>query len=66
MHASPLPSESSKTSCADTARASVAQGAVRRFSSSELLAGQREIEIEHDGQRYRLRLTAQGKLILTK
>jgi len=38
----------------------------RRVHSSELLAGQREIEIDHQGQLYRLRLTAQGKLILTK
>jgi len=38
----------------------------RRLSSTELLGGTRELEIEHGGQLYRLRLTSQGKLILTK
>ena len=38
----------------------------RRLSSAELLGGRRELEIEHGGQLYRLRLTSQGKLILTK
>ena len=39
--------------------------ALRRFSSDALLQGQRQIVIEHAGREYRLRLTAQGKLILT-
>lgn len=34
--------------------------------SAELLRGQRVIEIDHEGQRYRLQSTRQGKLILTK
>jgi hemin uptake protein HemP len=34
--------------------------------SQQLLQGQRELLILHAGQTYRLRLTAQGKLILTK
>lgn len=34
--------------------------------SQQLLQGARELLIEHAGQRYRLRVTAQGKLILTK
>lgn len=38
----------------------------RRLSSQALLGGEREIEIEHGGQLYRLRLTSLGKLILTK
>jgi hemin uptake protein HemP len=33
---------------------------------SELLAGEGEAILEHDGQDYRLRITANGKLILTK
>jgi hemin uptake protein HemP len=33
---------------------------------SELLAGEREAILEHGGQDYRLRITASGKLILTK
>ncbi len=38
---------------------------VRRIAISELLRGAREIEIEHAGRIYRLRLTSQGKLIMT-
>jgi hemin uptake protein HemP len=38
----------------------------RRLKVSELLAGQREAILEHDGQDYRLRITNNGKLILTK
>ncbi len=38
----------------------------RRVRSQDLLAGSREIEIIHGSQCYRLRLTALGKLILTK
>lgn len=40
--------------------------AAPRWTSTELLAGQRESVIEHNGEEYRLRLTGQGKLILTK
>ena len=39
---------------------------LRRLKVSELLAGEREVILEHDGQDYRLRITANGKLILTK
>ena len=39
---------------------------IRRLKVSELLAGEREAVLEHDGQDYRLRITANGKLILTK
>jgi hemin uptake protein HemP len=38
----------------------------KRVNSKQLLADEREIEIEHVGQLYRLRITALGKLILTK
>ncbi len=37
-----------------------------RTSSAALLQGARELEIQHGDALYRLRLTAQGKLILTK
>ena len=40
--------------------------AMRRVASGELMAGNREIVILHDGQEYRLRITNAGKLILTK
>ena len=36
------------------------------ISSRELLGDQLELLIEHQGAEYRLRLTRQGKLILTK
>ncbi|GHD58700.1 hemin uptake protein HemP [Jeongeupia chitinilytica] len=36
------------------------------FSSNQLLQGQRAVVIEHNGERYTLRETRQGKLILTK
>jgi hemin uptake protein HemP len=37
----------------------------RRVSSVDLFAGARELEIEHNGRRYQLRITQTGKLILT-
>jgi hemin uptake protein HemP len=37
-----------------------------RVAVCEILQGGREAIIEHDGQDYRLRITANGKLILTK
>jgi len=37
-----------------------------RVAVGEILKGGREAIIEHDGQDYRLRITANGKLILTK
>lgn len=38
----------------------------QRLRSVDLLGEAREIIIEHAGEEYRLRLTSQGKLILTK
>lgn len=38
----------------------------QRLYSTELFATAREVVIEHAGEEYRLRLTRQGKLILTK
>lgn len=37
-----------------------------RVSSSQLLRGQRTVEIDHGEQRYTLRVTRDNKLILTK
>ena len=37
----------------------------RRIRSDELFAGAREILIEHHGRLYRMRITQNGKLILT-
>jgi hemin uptake protein HemP len=39
--------------------------ALRRLTSVALLQGDRQIVIEHAGREYLLRVTAQGKLILT-
>jgi hemin uptake protein HemP len=36
-----------------------------RISSADLFRGGREIEIDHNGRRYQLRITQTGKLILT-
>jgi hemin uptake protein HemP len=36
------------------------------IASQELLQGRREIYIDHEGQKYRLRVTSRGKLYLTK
>jgi hemin uptake protein HemP len=39
---------------------------ILRWTTKVLFAGAREIIIEHAGVEYRLRLTSQDKLILTK
>ena len=51
---------------ASTSDLSEAPGGVRSVSSAELLDGDRELIIDHDGVLYRLRCTSKGKLILTK
>ncbi len=38
----------------------------RLWSTSELMGGEAEVLIEHNGSIYRLRRTRQGKLILSK
>ena len=43
-----------------------AAGSCARLSSRQLLGNGSEVEIDHRGCVYRLRLTALGKLILTK
>jgi hemin uptake protein HemP len=42
------------------------EGAPRVLSAEEIFAGKREVWIELDGVRYRLRITRRGKLILQK
>jgi hemin uptake protein HemP len=39
---------------------------IKRVAVSDLLGGGREAVLLHDGDEYRLRLTSNGKLILTK
>ena len=38
----------------------------RRVSSGELFGNQQELVIEHNNEEYRLRITSNDKLILTK
>ena len=45
--------------------ASPAEPSVMRIKSHDLLQQMREIEIDHEGRIYRLRLTQMNKLILT-
>ncbi|PND40179.1 hemin uptake protein HemP [Paucibacter aquatile] len=62
--ASPVsPASSASLAALSSARPGAAP---RRLSSETLLADRREVEIEHAGQIYRLRVTSLGKLILTK
>ena len=58
-------SRDQKQSEAGQARVQV-QGTALRIDSANLLAGAREVLIEHEGETYRLRCTNKGKLILTK
>lgn len=51
---------------APSARKSASLQSLRRLSSEQLLGGAGEIEIDHAGVLYRLRVTSLGKLILTK
>jgi hemin uptake protein HemP len=43
-----------------------ATGARPRVPSNDILRGSAEVEIDHRGTLYRLRVTSLGKLILTK
>ncbi len=43
-----------------------AKAAEPRVNVLELMRGSRELVLDHGGQLYRLRITALGKLILTK
>jgi hemin uptake protein HemP len=42
------------------------RGQIRRWDSRDLFGGTRELLIQHAGSEYHLRLTSQGKLVLTK
>ena len=53
----------------DRANAKEPPGSVaeaRTLSSADLFSGAKEVVIDHQGERYRLRCTSKGKLILTK
>jgi len=67
MHAEPI-EQSPYSDPAKIVPDSVASGGGRAivYSSAELFGGDREVWIEHRGELYRLRITASGKLYLTK
>lgn len=44
----------------------VPHSAARRVELRDVLKGDREVILLHEGQEYRLRITANAKLILTK
>jgi hemin uptake protein HemP len=56
----------SQSSPAAAPKAEAAAAALRRVAVDELLGGKREIVLLHAGEEYRLRVTSNGKLILTK
>ena len=58
--------ENAHTVVAEASDTSSMRSLVKRWNSAELFAGARELLIEHGNEEYRLRLTNQGKLILTK
>jgi len=65
MSTQPNPSDGA-TGQATTPHCGQASPPPARWTSEVLLAGAREVQIEHQGSIYRLRLTQLGKLILTK
>jgi hemin uptake protein HemP len=65
MTEQPSPSESNPPDQPSPAASAPGEPA-RLLKSEDLLQGAREVWIEHGNERYRLRLTASGKLYLTK
>lgn len=57
--------QSAAASVAEPAESAGMQKEVRRLLSADLFQQTREVEIEHQGRIYRLRLTQLNKLILT-
>jgi hemin uptake protein HemP len=62
----PADSTETLTTPPGVAQAAVHGGAIRRCTSRDLLGSTDRLLIEHGGETYVLRLTRQGKLILTK
>ena len=65
MHTSPATASKPAAAVAPGAAAPQASQPVRRFTTAGLMQDQREVEIEHAGRIYRLRITQLNKLILT-
>lgn len=62
----PLASAAPPKEAVAHAAASNVAGAAPVVASAQLLGAHHAIEIDHNGQRYRLQSTRSGKLILTK
>jgi len=60
----PVPQQTAAASSTNIG-ASPAETGAARINSRDLLRQAREVEIDHDGRIYRLRLTQLNKLILT-
>ena len=58
-------SQDARLAVTPQAQGSGTSASVRRFKSEDLFQHLREVEIDHDGRIYRLRLTQLNKLILT-
>jgi hemin uptake protein HemP len=58
--------ETSPTGPAQPAPAAQPGSAVRHVRSADLFGGAREVVIEHEHHRYRLKMTSRGGLILNK
>lgn len=61
-----LPHSSQPLTLASVDSSAPVASPIRRISSQRLLAGERELVIQHLGSEYHLRVTRNGKLILTK
>lgn len=59
------PGKQQQPSAPTPASASAGAGTAIRFDSRELFAQAREVEIDHGGRIYKLRITQLNKLILT-
>ena len=67
VDAAPVKSPDARTPCTAFSVAARSQhDSRRRIGSEQIFLGSDEIEIDHAGALYRLRITSLGKLILTK
>lgn len=55
-----------QSSCDEKPPRDHSDDATKTVTTQDLFAGAREICIEHEGEKYRLRITRRGKLILQK
>ena len=66
MNATYLESGGESAPAAEAMASSRVENRKKRWTSQELFGGGRELVIVHAESEYRLRLTSQGKLVLTK